>query len=107
MSCDRIELPTSRREFLQRAGCGFGAVALAALTRSPLLAQGERVVVSLDVSVDDLASWDDDGRLRVLPGLYTLSVGADASSDVLRVGLSVSEEDAAAGNACLSAVYAL
>ncbi|MEI6872410.1 MAG: DUF1501 domain-containing protein [Verrucomicrobiota bacterium] len=33
MSCNNIEEPTSRREFLQRAGCGFGAVALAALTQ--------------------------------------------------------------------------
>ena len=40
MSCDRIETPSSRREFLQRAGCGFGAVALAALTRGPLLGNG-------------------------------------------------------------------
>jgi hypothetical protein len=36
MSCDRIEHPTSRREFLQRAGCGFGALALSALTNQPL-----------------------------------------------------------------------
>ena len=36
MSCDRIETPASRREFLQRAGCGFGAVALAALMPGPL-----------------------------------------------------------------------
>ncbi|NBV87888.1 MAG: DUF1501 domain-containing protein, partial [Verrucomicrobia bacterium] len=33
MSCNNIEEPASRREFLQRAGCGFGAVALAALTQ--------------------------------------------------------------------------
>ncbi len=32
MSCHRYDLPTSRRDFLQTAGCGFGAVALAALT---------------------------------------------------------------------------
>ena len=31
MSCHRIDLPTSRRDFLQTAGCGFGAVALSAL----------------------------------------------------------------------------
>ena len=37
MSCDRIEPPASRREFLQRAGCGFGAVALAALGKQPVL----------------------------------------------------------------------
>ena len=37
MSCDQIKRPTSRREFLQQAGCGFGAVALAALTQEPLL----------------------------------------------------------------------
>ncbi|WP_038169718.1 DUF1501 domain-containing protein [Verrucomicrobium sp. BvORR106] len=31
MSCHRYDLPTSRRDFLQTAGGGFGAVALAAL----------------------------------------------------------------------------
>jgi hypothetical protein len=34
MSCNNIDLPSSRREFLQSAGCGFGAVALAALGQS-------------------------------------------------------------------------
>ncbi|MCX8511422.1 MAG: DUF1501 domain-containing protein, partial [Chthoniobacteraceae bacterium] len=38
MSCERIQQPTSRREFLQSAGCGFGAVALAALSQPSLLA---------------------------------------------------------------------
>src|SRR5688572_22380036 len=32
MSCGNFDLPTSRRQFLRTAGCGFGAVALAALT---------------------------------------------------------------------------
>jgi hypothetical protein len=32
MSCHRYDHPLSRRDFLQTAGCGFGAVALAALT---------------------------------------------------------------------------
>ena len=31
MSCNQIDIPRSRREFLQTAGGGFGAVALAAL----------------------------------------------------------------------------
>ena len=31
MSCHRYDLPTSRREFLQTAGCGFGALALSSL----------------------------------------------------------------------------
>ena len=31
MSCNRFDLPNTRREFLQTAGCGFGAVALAGL----------------------------------------------------------------------------
>jgi hypothetical protein len=38
MPCHRYDLPTSRRDFLHRAGCGFGAVALAALMREPVLA---------------------------------------------------------------------
>ena len=39
MPCHNYDLPTSRREFLRRAGCGFGAVALAAL-------MGERVLAA-------------------------------------------------------------
>jgi hypothetical protein len=38
MSCNNFDHPTSRREFLRRAGCGFGAVALAALLRETALA---------------------------------------------------------------------
>ena len=38
MPCHHYDLPSSRREFLHRAGCGFGAVALAALLREPVLA---------------------------------------------------------------------
>src|SRR5271156_1275126 len=38
MPCHHYDLPSSRREFLRRAGCGFGAVALAALMREPVLA---------------------------------------------------------------------
>ena len=37
MPCHHYDIPSSRREFLRRAGCGFGAVALAALMRKPLL----------------------------------------------------------------------
>jgi hypothetical protein len=40
MQCHRYDHPTSRREFLQRAGCGFGAVALSALFGTPLSAGG-------------------------------------------------------------------
>jgi len=36
--CNRIDYPASRREFLSRAGAGFGAVALSALTGENLLA---------------------------------------------------------------------
>ena len=38
MRCDNITLPTSRRDFLQSAGAGFGAVALSALTGDRLIA---------------------------------------------------------------------
>ncbi|MDQ3623949.1 MAG: DUF1501 domain-containing protein, partial [Verrucomicrobiota bacterium] len=38
MPCHNYDLPTSRREFLRRTGCGFGAVALAALMGEPVLA---------------------------------------------------------------------
>src|SRR5688500_11816874 len=39
MPCHQYDIPSSRREFLHRAGCGFGAVALAAL-------MGERVLAA-------------------------------------------------------------
>jgi hypothetical protein len=38
MPCHNYDLPSSRREFLRRAGCGFGALALAALTGERVLA---------------------------------------------------------------------
>jgi hypothetical protein len=38
MPCHNYDLPTSRREFLRRTGCGFGAVALAALMGEQVLA---------------------------------------------------------------------
>jgi len=38
MACNHIDQPQSRREFLQRAGAGFGAVALGALMGRPLSA---------------------------------------------------------------------
>ena len=37
MPCHNYDIPTSRRQFLRRAGCGFGAVALAALMKEPVL----------------------------------------------------------------------
>jgi hypothetical protein len=38
MSCNHFDHPHSRREFLHRAGCGLGSVALAALTGERVLA---------------------------------------------------------------------
>ena len=38
--CHRVDHPASRREFLSRAGAGFGAVALSALSGQNLLAKG-------------------------------------------------------------------
>jgi hypothetical protein len=40
MPCHNYDIPTSRRQFLSRAGCGFGAVALAALMKEPVLGAG-------------------------------------------------------------------
>jgi len=37
MGCQNIDIPTSRRDFLQGAGAGFGAVALSALTGERML----------------------------------------------------------------------
>ncbi len=48
MPCYNYDLPTSRRAFLRRAGCGFGAVALAAL-------MGERVLGAPSASNPALA----------------------------------------------------
>ena len=36
MACNNFVTPASRRDFLRTAGCGFGAVALAALLRQPV-----------------------------------------------------------------------
>ena len=43
MACKRLELPSSRRDFLLSAGAGFGAVALSALT-------GERALAATSVN---------------------------------------------------------
>ncbi|RBP46487.1 uncharacterized protein DUF1501 [Roseimicrobium gellanilyticum] len=40
MPCHNYDIPTSRRQFLRRAGCGFGAVALAALMKESVLGAG-------------------------------------------------------------------
>lgn len=50
MPCHRYDLPSSRREFLRRAGCGFGAVALAAL-------MGERVLGAAAPAENHAAPW--------------------------------------------------
>jgi hypothetical protein len=47
MSCHHYDYPSSRRDFLRQAGCGFGAVALSALFGQPLLsAPGSAPAVS-------------------------------------------------------------
>ncbi|MSU49380.1 MAG: DUF1501 domain-containing protein [Opitutus sp.] len=46
MPCSNFIFPTSRRDFLRTAGCGFGAVALAALLRDPALAAAGPVAAS-------------------------------------------------------------
>jgi len=43
MPCHHIDIPKTRREFLQTAGCGFGAVALAAMMGDKALASSERL----------------------------------------------------------------
>ena len=43
MPCNNFIFPTSRRDFLRQAGCGFGAVALAALLKQPALGAGAGV----------------------------------------------------------------
>lgn len=46
MACNNIINPTSRRDFLRNAGCGFGAVALAALLRQPVFGATGAIPVS-------------------------------------------------------------
>ncbi|MCW0218147.1 MAG: DUF1501 domain-containing protein [Prosthecobacter sp.] len=43
MPCHNYDIPTSRRGFLSRAGCGLGAVALAALMKEPVLGAASAV----------------------------------------------------------------
>jgi hypothetical protein len=47
MPCHNYDYPTSRREFLHRAGCGFGAVALAALMQERVLAASPSAGVAI------------------------------------------------------------
>jgi hypothetical protein len=47
MPCGRYDLVSDRRDFLRRAGCGFGAVALAALMDEPVFAAAGRAVARL------------------------------------------------------------
>ncbi|MEI6712191.1 MAG: DUF1501 domain-containing protein [Verrucomicrobiota bacterium] len=57
MSCNNIDLPSSRREFLQRAGCGFGAVAMAALGQNTgLAATGSAVSESDHPALEKIAN---------------------------------------------------
>lgn len=43
MHCNRFDIPNTRREFLQTAGCGFGAVALAGLMGDRAAASSARL----------------------------------------------------------------
>jgi beta-glucosidase len=80
---------------------------LAAFARTAPLAPGARAELALDITADDLAVFDDDMHLRVLAGNYTVSVGSDAASDTTRAVIAVTDDAAAAANACLAAAYAL
>lgn len=75
---------------------------LVAFGRSPELPPGARVEVPLAVSADDLALWDDEGRLRVAAGVYDVSIGGSAASDTLHVAVTIDEGTAARANACLA-----
>ncbi|HEY3836273.1 MAG TPA: DUF1501 domain-containing protein [Bryobacteraceae bacterium] len=55
MPCNNFDIPTSRREFLRRAGCGFGAVALAALTGEPVFAAADASTSALPKFPDHVA----------------------------------------------------
>ncbi len=49
MSCNRIDHPQSRREFLARAGSGFGLLALSAITGERLVAAGQASTASATI----------------------------------------------------------
>ena len=51
MHCERYDFPNSRRDFLQMAGCGFGAVALTSLEANA----NTRNRAAMDVDIDVLA----------------------------------------------------
>ena len=46
MACNNIDLPSSRREFISKAGAGFGAVALSALSGENLISAAPNPVAS-------------------------------------------------------------
>ncbi len=46
MACFNFDIPSSRRDFLRTAGCGFGAVALAAMLKQPALAASGAVTAA-------------------------------------------------------------
>lgn len=54
---------------------------LAAFARTPVLAAGASVPLTLPIRADDLAYYGDDMVLRVYPGVYTGSVGLDSVDD--------------------------
>lgn len=49
MPCNNIIQPTSRRDFLRSAGCGFGAIALSALTGQSVMGAGAANPVSAKI----------------------------------------------------------
>ena len=80
---------------------------LAAFGRTGELAPGSAVSLQLPVSADDLALFDDNMHLRVLPGSYGITCGGSAATDLLLTTVSISQELADAANACLATAYDL
>jgi beta-glucosidase len=79
---------------------------LVAFARVPLKAAAH-TTVTMNVTVDDLATFDDTMHLRVEAGVFWISVGNSSAFDILGANITVTSEAAAAATACLQNAYRL
>jgi hypothetical protein len=77
---------------------------LAAFVRVPLRA-GAQAIATMHVSADDLATFDENMRLRVEAGRFTITVGNSSAFDLQAVDVDIAPSLAAAATECLRNVY--
>lgn len=77
---------------------------LAAFVRVPLRA-GAQAIATMHVSADDLATFDENMRLRVEAGRFTVTVGNSSAFDLQAVDVDITPSLAAAATECLRNVY--